>query len=47
MVPGVLSYKELSNNLLDSGLSDAQIERLFFQLDVNTDGEVSHHKNSE
>ena len=47
VVAGVLSYQELWNKLSDSGLADAQIERLFFQLDANNDGKVSHHRMSD
>jgi len=47
VVAGDLSYEELWNKLSDSGLADAQIERLFFQLDANSDGKVSHHRMSE
>ena len=47
VVAGALSYEELWNKLSDSGLADAEIERLFFQLDANSDGKVSHHRMSE
>ena len=38
---GVLDVSELNAGLCDSGLADAEIEALFFNLDTNSDNQVS------
>jgi len=41
---GSLDLAELNEGLSDFGLTDAQIEAIFFELDVNSDGKVSQEE---
>ena len=41
---GSLDLGELSNGLSDFGLTNAEIEAIFFDLDVNNDGLVSEEE---
>ena len=41
---GSLDLVELSNGLSDFGLTDAEIEAIFVDLDVNNDGRVSEEE---
>ena len=41
---GSLDLVELSNGLSDLGLTDAEIEAIFVDLDVNNDGRVSEEE---
>ena len=39
---GALDLEELTGGLSDFGLTDAEIEDIFFKLDIDEDGQVSN-----